>query len=266
MKYKMIATDLDGTLLNDNREISRENILTINKAINKGVMVVPCTGRAIQGITRYEELKALKMPAVAYNGGMIINLEDMSVIFHCPLPCSDAEFIINKGNELNTNICVWIDNKLYCNKINHYTLEYSTISGVQPIKFKSFNDIKNKTVTKILWYDSEEKISLFLNNMTKCVSENVSCCTSKPWFLEFFNSETSKGLALRKLGEIYNIASSEILAIGDELNDISMIKYAGTGVAMFNAKDQLKSVADYTTNSNNNKNGFTEAVNKFILL
>ncbi len=260
----MIATDLDGTLLNNNREISRENMLVINKAINMGIIVVPCTGRAIQGIARFEELKGLRMPAVAYNGGMVINLENMEVIYHCPLSYPDAEFIINKGIELNTNICVWIDNKLYCNKINRYTLDYSTISGVQPIKFKSFNDINNKTITKVLWYDTEERIALFLNIMAKTIYKNVCCCTSKPWFLEFFNSATSKGLALEKLGKIYNIKQSEIIAIGDELNDISMVKYAGIGVAMANARKELKAIADYVTTSNNNDNGFAEAINKLI--
>ncbi|MEF2919668.1 MAG: Cof-type HAD-IIB family hydrolase [Acutalibacteraceae bacterium] len=265
MKYKIIATDLDGTLLNDNREISRENILSINNAIKQGIIVVPCTGRAVQGITKYEELKSLKMPAVAYNGGMVINLENMDIIYHCPLENFDAKFIIDKGIQLDTNICVWIDNKLYCNKINKYTLDYSKISGVQPIKFRSYKDIQSKVITKVLWYDTEDKISCYLNEMSKIVSKNVSCCTSKPWFLEFFNSATSKALALEKVAEIYNVSNNEIIAIGDELNDISMIEYAGLGIAMNNARSELKLIADYVTENDNNHNGFSQVINKFIL-
>ena len=76
MKYKAIATDLDGTLLNDEKQISEINQKAIDYAVNKGIIIIPCTGRAIQGITRFETLKNLNSLAVAYNGGMITNLKD----------------------------------------------------------------------------------------------------------------------------------------------------------------------------------------------
>lgn len=259
MKYKAIATDLDGTLLNDKKQISEANQKAIEYAVNKGITIIPCTGRAVQGITRFEVLRKLTSLAVAYNGGMIINLKDGIIIYHCPLLKSDAEFIISKGLELDTNICVWIDNRLLCNKINAYTLKYSKISDVPPVKFDSFSDISEKLITKVLWYDEEQKIQNYLLHMRKSVSQQVTCCTSKPWFLEFFNSKTSKSLALEKICEFYGINLSEVIAIGDELNDISMLKVAGLSAAVENAVNDVKRVADIITASNNN-DGFAKLI------
>lgn len=251
MKYKILAIDLDGTLLNDNKEISDKNMNAILCAIDSGILVIPCTGRAIQGITKYNFIANLNSPAITYNGGMIVNLANNETMFHCPLLKKDAEFIVKKGIELDTNICIWIDNTLYCNKINSYTLEYSKISSVSPIQFNGWEDISDRVITKTLWYDKEDKINKYLYNMNKVVSEDVTCCTSKPWFLEFFNSRTSKALALQKLCDLYNISRKELVAVGDELNDISMIEFAGLGVAMKNAKDEVKEKAKYIIGSNN---------------
>lgn len=263
MKYKLIAVDLDGTLLDNNSMISDENIKAIKYAINKGVIVIPCTGRAIQGITKFNFLVELCSFAVAYNGGMVINLKNKKTIYNCPLLNSDANFIINKGLEYNTNICVWSDNNLYCNKINQYTLSYSKISGVNPIEFNNTHFFDDKVITKVLWHDEKENVSDFLKSMSKAVSKNVSCCTSKPWFLEFFNSSTSKSLSISKISDKLKINRNEIIAFGDELNDICMLEYAGLGVAMENAKSEVKKIADFVTLSND-KDGFAQAIYKFI--
>ena len=95
--------------------------------------------------------------------------------------------------------------------------------------------------------------------MSNKVSQQVTCCTSKPWFLEFFNSRTSKALALEKICGFYGISQNEIIAIGDELNDISMLKAAGLSVAMENAADDVKKAADIITASNND-DGFAKLV------
>ncbi len=259
MKYKAIATDLDGTLLNDDKQISEVNRKAIDYAVSKGIIIIPCTGRAVQGITRFEVLRKLNSLAVAYNGGMITSLKDGSTVYHCPLFKNDAEFIINTGLDFDTNICVWIDNRLFCNKINTHTLSYSRISDVPPVKFDSFSNISDRIVTKVLWYDEEQKIQNYLSHMSNKVSQQVTCCTSKPWFLEFFNSRTSKALALEKICGFYGISKNEIIAIGDELNDISMLKAAGLSVAVENAADDVKKAADIITASNND-DGFAKLI------
>ncbi|MGO5078343.1 Cof-type HAD-IIB family hydrolase [Oscillospiraceae bacterium LCP25S3_E3] len=263
MNFKLLATDLDGTLLNDNKEISFINYEALEYAVNKGIILVPCTGRAVNGITKYDRLAQLSTYAIAYNGAMIINLKNNEIIYHCPLDKKDVFYIVNRGIQYNTNICIWSNNKLYCNVINDYTMSYSKISGIAPEKFNSLADFESKIITKVLWHDSEESIAKYLKEMSNTVSESVCCCTPKPWFLEFFNSQTSKALALDKLNAALNIKQSEVIAFGDELNDVSLIKYAGTGVAMANARKEVKLCADIITSSNND-DGVAQIIHKLI--
>ncbi len=263
MPYQMIATDLDGTLLDDNKQISKENQKAVCYAMDKGIVFVPCTGRAVQGITRFPFLVSLQTLAVAYNGGMIVNLRNNEIVYHCPLQKADDEFIIQAGLTLDTNICVWIDNRLYCNRINAQTLKYGSINGVQPLLFHEYAELPENAVTKILWYDTEEKIVGYTQSMEKFVSENVTCCTSMPCFLEFFNSRTSKALALAHIADRYHISPKNIMAFGDEKNDMSMLAFAGMGIAMANARDEVKEKADFITLSNN-RNGFAQAVYRFV--
>ena len=261
--YKMIATDLDGTLLDDNKQISIENQEAVRYAVEKGIKIIPCTGRAVQGVTKFPFLTALKTLAVTHNGGMIINLADNQILYNCTLQNNDAEFIISKGFSFHTNMCIWIDNRLYCNEINEYTSKYSGINSVEPLVFHSYRELPDREVTKILWYDTEEHISDYAEHMEKTVSANVTCCTSTPHFLEFFSSKTSKAIALAHIGNLYGIKKENIIALGDEKNDIDMLKFAGKGIAMANARSEVKKAADFITESNN-ENGFAKAIYQFI--
>ncbi len=261
--YQLIATDLDGTLLDDNKQISIENQKAIRYAIDKGIKIIPCTGRAVQGVIRFPFLTSLKTLAVTHNGGMVINLANNQIIYNCTLQNKDTEFILSKGFSWNTNMCVWIDNRLYCNKINEYTLKYSEINNVEPMKFYSYKTLPDREVTKILWYDTENNISAYARTMEQSVSDNVTCCTSTPHFLEFFSSKTSKAIALAYIGNLCGIKRENIIAFGDEKNDMTMLEFAGMGIAMANARDEVKEKADFVTLSNND-NGFADGVYRFV--
>ena len=99
--------------------------------------------------------------------------------------------------------------------------------------------------------------------MGQSVSENVTCCTSTPHFLEFFSSKTSKAIALAYIGNLYGIKRENIIAFGDEKNDMTMLEFAGMGIAMANARDEVKAKADFVTLSNND-NGFSSGVYHFV--
>ena len=265
MSCQLIATDLDGTLLDDNKQISVENQKAILYAIKQGIKIIPCTGRAVQGVTRFPFLTDLNTLAVTYNGGMIVHLGNQEIVYHCPLEKNDSTWIIQKALAFDTNLCVWINNQLYCNKINPHTLKYGSINGVAPLLLTDSRMLtdNNHAVTKILWYDTEKNIARYAEYMEKTVSENVTCCTSMPCFLEFFNRRTSKALALQYIADDYGISTEKIMAFGDEKNDMSMLVFAGKGIAMANARDEVKAVADFVTLSNND-NGVAEAIYRFV--
>lgn len=264
MRYKLIAADMDGTLLNDSGEITPKTVAAIKEAVSRGVVFTISTGRPIQGVDKYNVLLNLNAPIITYNGAMIVRSDTREVLFSKTLLCDDALRILNIGNEMGVTMCVWADNKLYCNVRNEKVDAYKKLSDVEPILIDDY-DVLAKSVTKILWYDDPTVISKLQNQLKDVAFDKVTYCTSKPTFLEFFNCDVSKAEAMKTIGKIYGIKREEMIAIGDGYNDLSMIQFAGLGVAMANAPDGVKQQSDYITNCSNNSDGIAEVLNKFVL-
>lgn len=265
MAYKLIAADMDGTLLNDNGIITPRTIEAIKKAVAKDVIFTISTGRPIQGVDKYNYILNLKAPIITYNGAMIVHSDTHEVLFSKNLLYNDAIKILKIGNEIGITMIVWANNKLYCNVINEKVDDYKKLSDVEPILINDYNVLAQSGITKILWYEQTNVIADMQKKLGKVSFEKVTYCTSKPTFLEFFNSEVSKAEAMKTIGTIYGIKQEEMLAIGDGYNDLPMIKFAKLGVAMKNAPDEVKQQADYITEHSNNCDAIAEIIEKFIL-
>jgi len=261
--YKLIAIDIDGTLLNYTKNVTEETKRAINYASKKGVYVVLATGRPVQGIYDLYEQLNLDTPAITYNGAIVLAHKKGPVIYECPLSPANTQTIIEKGKQLDTTIAIWYDSKLYTNKLNERAKDYSTISNVSPILYKDNIDILQNGATKILYYDNEATIEKYMIDLKDTFPSDVLYHTSRPYFLEFVNSEVSKAVALQKISEHLNIKQDEIIAIGDGFNDLSMIEYAALGVAMGTAPDKVKAKAQYVTTSWAD-DGVAKAIYKFI--
>jgi len=253
MSYKLVAVDMDGTLLNSKDIITKRTQDSIKKLVNKGIVFTICTGRPIQGIEQYNKLLKLDAPFITYNGAMIVKSISKDVLFKQNLTINDAKKIYQLGQEFKTTIIVWSNNKLYVNKINDLTQKYKKLSTVEPIIVKDIETIVSDGITKILWYDEVEKIKKFESKLFKEISDGVNFCTSKPIFLEFFDKRVSKGVALKKIGEFLNIRKEETIAIGDGFNDLPMLEYAGLSVAMKNAPNEIKEKCNFITKSNDDE-------------
>lgn len=265
MPYKLLAVDMDGTLLDSDRNISKKNMKALLEASEQGVLVVVATGRALKGVTKYRELLKLNAPVITYNGSMIVHPATDEILFEQELVAEDARKIIRLGLECETTMCIWSDNQLYGNVLNDKIHDYKTYSGVEPVLIEDYDMLYKQGITKILWYDAPAKLKeLELKFNEESFFKETVCCRSMPFFLEFFNSKASKGQALKKLGELYQIPLSEMIAIGDADNDISMLEFAGISVAMGNADERLKKMVDYVTSSND-ENGVAEVIQRYIL-
>lgn len=264
MKYKLIAADMDGTLLNSEGKISHKTCDAIKKAVDTGVVFTVSSGRPIQGILKYGEFLPLKFPEITYNGAMIVNPNNREILFHKPLEKDDALKILKLGEERSVTICLWCENRLFVNRIDERVNKYKRLSGVESILIDSKEALAEKGVTKILWYDEAEKIEIFQEALQNESFNEVTFCTSKPEFLEFFNSGVSKAAAMEFLGKLYGINREEMIAIGDGDNDLAMIEYAGLGISMENGSEKVKKAAGYITASND-QNGVALAIEKFIL-
>lgn len=262
--YKLIAADMDGTLLNNKSELTEKTIETVKKLIKKGGIFTISTGRPVQGLKTVIEKLELRGPMITYNGAMLIMAEDSRVVFHKKLEDTDAAMILDMGRRLNTTMAVWSDNKLYVNEMNDRVNDYKKISGVEPIVIDKDDEIIKQGITKILWYDTVENVNKYLVMLKDYVKHTAKFCTSKPTFIEFFNSGVSKAEGICKLSEMYNIKTDEIIAVGDGYNDLEMIQAAGLGVVMANAPDDLKKLADYIAPSNE-EDGVAEVIQRFML-
>lgn len=264
MNYKMIASDMDGTLLGSDCRISDKNKAAIRKAVDKGIVFVLATGRPIQGVRSYAEELGLDGAAITYNGAVVADLASGKILYEQSMDRRDAELSLRLGTEYDTTMCIWSQGKLYVNKLNDRAYDYMTISGVEPILAEDFGDILDAGITKILWYDDPEMIGRMPAEMAKKGFSDTTFCLSRPYFLEFFSSRVSKAAALEKLCEIHKVTPAEVIAMGDAPNDLPMLEFAGMGVAMGNALPEVKAVAGHVAPSNDD-DGVAAVIEKFVL-
>lgn len=261
-QYKLIAIDIDGTLLNNSKKILDETKTDIINAYNKGVIICICTGRAYPAAKRYIDELNINIPLVLFNGSCIRMSSDQELLLNKTIDCDVAKTVFNIVNENNGTCCFWREDKVYFNKNDEYTEYYEQLSGVKPIVIDSIDNFTSN-INKFLWFDTPENLQYIKNNILNSV-KGIDCFKSQTRLLEIVPTNINKGESLKFLANYYGIQLENIIAVGDDENDISMIKVAGMGVAMENAKSIVKDVADYITLSNEN-NGVGDVIKKFML-
>ncbi|MDP4108585.1 MAG: Cof-type HAD-IIB family hydrolase [Bacillota bacterium] len=264
MKYKFIAVDMDGTLLNSQGKITEKNAEAIKKAVEKGVLFSICTGRPIQGVLKYNDVLNLDSPFTTYNGAMVVMGKSGKILYEQCLSASDAKKVLTWGREFDTTIIAWSQNRLYVSKLNERAYKYSELSNMEAILMENEEKLIKDGVTKIIWIDDASRMESYQSFLRSRLEGGVTFCTSQPTFLEFFDSGVSKGAAMEKIGAIFGIKREETIAIGDNYNDLSMIEHAGLGIAMGNSPEEIKKKAGFVTLSND-EDGVAYAIEKFIL-
>ncbi len=266
--YKIITIDLDGTLLNKNKEISELNKQAIKDAQNNGIKVVIATGRPYQGIKLIiEELGMTNTDnyVICFNGGVIYHLLTNKEVYSSSLTGLEIKKLYNDSLKLNVNIhafrqtqqlvtprqSIHTDTEANLNNINYEIVDFNTISD-------------NELFIKGMLIDPKEIIDEVFTKIDKSWLDDYSVVRSAPIFLEFCNKGAQKGVALQKLADILNVDIKETAAFGDAGNDYSMIQTAGLGIVMENGMDFVKEIADEITLSNEDS-GVAYGINKFIL-
>ena len=264
MEYKLIAIDMDGTLLDPEKKVRDATLFALQAAMDAGLIVTVATGRPIQGVERYETLfSLLEAPLITYNGAVILKPQSKEVLYERTLTPQAAAEIISLGKTLESTPLLWSRGELFIFAHTDVTAYYAEMSKSTPIVIDDEAALMQRGITKILWFDEAENILRAQAALEGAGIKNTAHCTSSPRFLEMFHSDASKGNALAFLGDMYHIPPAEIIAIGDEMNDISMLQYAGLGVAMGNARDEVKAAADFVTLSNG-EDGVAHVIHSFV--
>jgi Cof subfamily protein (haloacid dehalogenase superfamily) len=264
--YKLIAIDMDGTLLKSDKTISNENFAAIQNAKKAGVKIVLATGRPLNGIKKYLnylDLISEEDYAVVYGGAVVQNTKNEEFLSNNPLTMSDWNYLFSLSQELNINIHVLTAHECITPKYNEYSNIEASMNGIPIIVDNPSTMKENIELIKIMFVDAPEVVSEVIEKLPKEIYDKYTIVRSSPYFLEFLNLAANKGLGIEALANRLNIKQEEVICIGDAGNDIHMVEYAGLGVAMENAFPELKEVANYITLSNEN-HGVAHVINKFI--
>jgi Cof subfamily protein (haloacid dehalogenase superfamily) len=254
---------MDGTLLNEKKEVTPETQKALLKATSRGLIVTACSGRPLQGLTKYAYLFSPDVPVVTYNGGMVVTADTQRVLFSKTLKPEAAIEIIKRGLSEGAIIIVWSDNALYVSELSDKTLWYAGLSGSKRELMTEPELLAAKGIVKIIWMDKPERTVEHYKYAEAKPVEGARAVVSAPEFLEFMDEAVSKSEGLKTVAAYYGIKREEIMAIGDNFNDLDMLKYAGLGVAMGNAPEVIKAAADYVTLSNED-DGIKKVIEEFI--
>ncbi|MBE6050401.1 MAG: sugar-phosphatase [Clostridium sp.] len=266
--YKIIALDMDGTLLNDEKIITEKTKNALMKAREKGVKVVLASGRPVDGLKKYlKELNLIDNDeyVLSFNGGLVQRTGNEDVIFEVGLTGKDLHYLNDISSELNVNIHAFSPNRgLITPKISKYTEVEANLNDID-INVIDFSEVgEDEHIVKVMFIDEAEILDEAIEKLPKEIYEKYTVVKSTPFFLEVINKTSGKGRGLKALADHLNVKQEEIIAVGDAANDLDMIEYAGLGVAMGNATEEVKEKANYITASNN-EDGIAEIIEKFIL-
>lgn len=254
MDYKLIVMDLDGTLNNSEKQISPKTKEALLQAQKAGARLVLASGRPAHGLLR--EAKELQMDRyggilMSFNGAYVEDILSKEVLYSNALPQKCVRPIINNARALNLNIMVHKDNEVIVEDENCYKVQYEAGATCMDIRVvDDLNEYLDYAPNKFLLSAPVEHLKQVFDDFKLPFGDMLSIYTSAPFYIEVVNQGINKGMALEKVAEYLNISREEIIAFGDEMNDLTMLQYAGHGVAMGNAVKPIKMIAKEVTLSN----------------
>ena len=267
LPYKMIVLDLDDTLLNDEHSLSKRNKEALMAAQELGVKVVLASGRPTFGmvsIAKDLQLDQYGSYILSFNGSKIINANTNEEIFNSSISNDMAHRLYDLSRREGVSILSYKDESIIIEEPNEYADIEATITGLPMQIVDQFKATITEPVVKAMMLAHPDVLVNVEQTLVKEVGEEVSVFRSKPFFLEFTALNVTKGTSLHQLTQKLGIKAEEVIAIGDSYNDITMIEFAGLGVAMGNAPDAIKEIANHVTETNNN-DGVAKVVEDFIL-
>lgn len=270
--YKLIVSDLDETLLNDQHDVCENNIRAIKKAQELGVKFVPATGRGyrtIKNVLKKLDLYNKKEEyIISFNGCSIVECRDFKPLIFNGLPFYKAEEIFSFGLSKDVCIQIYSEDTVYMYNVNEgeKSRYINMKTNFEELKEPSIEFLKDTPIAKMIFQNTDVPYLRSLEEGMKNITEGaVSLTYSSNRYMEMNKSGVNKGQAMQSLAKLLGIKKEETIAVGDNYNDLSMLKAAGLSVAAGNAVDGVKEICGYTCRNDNNEGVLMEVINKFIL-
>ena len=271
MKKRMLFLDLDGTLLNDAKQITEGNRAALDQTLERGHDVVITTGRPLSSALIQAHNLGLDRPGcylIAYNGAVIYDWAKKEQIFNRALSYEAVYKVFDKANAMGLHIQTYdtwkvlVEGRCDDAAVRRYC-------GLIRMDFRVIGDVRRDLAEEpvkclIIDYDCQTELLKLQEWIRTHMESEVDCFFSCDQYLEVVPKGMSKGEAVKMLCAVLGVEIENAVAVGDAANDLSMIEAAGIGVAMANGTDQVKAAADYVTTRDNNHDGIAEVVERFL--
>jgi Cof subfamily protein (haloacid dehalogenase superfamily) len=263
MKYKLIVSDIDGTLVNSSRQISERTKVAIRKFQSLGGVFAIATGRIEESTKSYYDELQLSSPAILYNGAKIVELRNNNCLMENILEEEHFRQAVKLLSELDCSAIVYSSGKAYIRRMNDTIKTYMEKDRVMCIQVDDFMSCIEGKPNKILIIGNNSIFEKFLKAFESVCRVKPNTVRSEVNYLEILPRNTSKGEALKNLAELLSIPMEQIAAAGDNMNDFEMLKEAGLGIAVSNAAPKLLDAADLIAKSND-EDGVAEIIERII--
>lgn len=246
---RMIALDLDGTLLDSSRRIPPENVAAIERALARGIEVVLASGRNAASLSAYWTALGRRGPIVSSNGAYVLDREGTE-LHHLALSDPLRDRLLAYGQENGLHTAVYSRNRILSSRRNPWAELYeSRLHNATPEQVRP-EDLSRLPATKVLFVDDPGRILEHRARLGPVFADTTYMTISEPEYLEFLSPDANKSAGVAALAERMGIAREEVAAMGDAENDLEMVAWAGFGAAPANAIDAVKEVADRVFASN----------------
>lgn len=268
MKYKLLVLDLDGTLTNSQKIITEHTRKTLIEAQKNGVKIVLASGRPTYGVAPLAdqlELNTYEGYILSYNGGEIIDWKTGKLMYKNLLDPEVLPYLYQCAKDNNFAIVTY-ENEYVLTEHPHdeYVLKEALLNVMKIKKVDNFLKAVTHPIAKCLIVGEPTRLAVLEKEMHEQLKDRMGVFRSEPYFLELVPKGIDKARSLSVLLKEIGLTKDEMIAIGDGFNDLSMIQYAGLGVAMSNAQPIVRENADYITLSND-EDGVAHVVEKFLL-
>ena len=272
MRWKLLALDLDGTTLNSNEEMNEADISAIREASRAGVRIIVTTGRSYASAYPYIVKLNTGDPTITYNGALIRNGRD--VLRSLTLDEETIYRTLTVLKDLGQAPIVYsTDEKRHIDDPDSLVdnfFEFSKGSGVENVISDNLLDQQWEQIVRISVFTDQRTTEMLHSELTKRLGNSIKTVqTYFPhwnfWIFEILNPQCSKPVALQFLCDRYGFHPNEVVAVGDNRNDIEMLTWAGMGVAMRNSLPDVAQYADYITKRSNDEHGVAEVIHRYIL-
>lgn len=259
MSIKLIATDMDGTLLTDDKKINKIDADAIKLATANGIKFILATGRMYEAAKPFADALQLDVPLISYNGALVKGSKKGEVLFESFMNSDLCYEVLQYCRKQNLHVQAYWGGEVYTDTLNDDSRWYSKIINKPVIEIGERLFTEKHKVYKLLIMTDPDSINDVWLDLSQRFTGRIDLTSSAQNFLEVVTPGINKWNAVKQVAESWHIHPSEIMCIGDSLNDLSMVENAKVGVAVANAHEKVRFHAKHIV-ADNNHGGVAEAI------